>query len=133
MVTLQQLKKARAAVKTGADFPRYICEIKKLGLRRYEFMVIDGSTTYYAENGHKLSAPPEYNKILIAPFSSIEDLHHSIVIHQQGQTDFVDFCKQAAAAGVDKWVVDTKKMTCTYYDLSGKEMIAEPIPQEDLS
>jgi len=128
MFTEQQIKEAHSSVKTGADFPRYIHEIKKLGLTRYEYLVNDGTTVYYGESGHEVRSATRYEQLTIAPVSSASALQHTIAIHQQGQTDFLTFCRQAADAGVEKWVIDTKKMMCTYYDLQGTEMVAEPIP-----
>jgi uncharacterized protein YbcV (DUF1398 family) len=129
MFTEQQIKEAHGRVKTGADFPSYIHEIKKLGLMRYEYLVHDGTTVYYGENGHEVKSAARYEPLAIAPVSSASVLRHTIEIHQQGQTDFLTFCHQAAETGVEKWVIDTKRMMCTYYDLKGDEMVAEPIPQ----
>lgn len=129
MFTLQQLKAAHARVKSGADFPRYIQEIKALGLLTYEFMVTDGAVAYYGSNGHQVSAPAFYGPLSISNASSAEKLKHTITIHQQGQTDFMTFCQQAADAGVEKWVIDTQTMLCTYYDLQGNALVAEPIPR----
>lgn len=47
MFTVAQIEAARNKSKTGADFPRYVQEIKALGLIRYEFMVEDGRTLFY--------------------------------------------------------------------------------------
>jgi len=130
MFTIQKLKEAHSRVKTGVDFPRYIQEIKKLGLIQYEFFVKNGAIAYYGAN-HQLTANPIYDELAIATTSSPKALQHTISIHQQGQTDFLTFCDQAAKAGVEKWVIDTEKMLCTYYDLTGNEMVTEPIPQDD--
>jgi uncharacterized protein YbcV (DUF1398 family) len=129
MFTEQQIKEAHSRVKTGADFPRYIQEIKKLGLVRYEYLVDDGTTVYYGEYGYEVKSAARYEPFAIAAESSASALRHIIAIHQQGQTDFLTFCRQAAEAGVEKWVIDTQKMMCTYYDLKGNEMVAEPIRQ----
>ncbi|SEN12882.1 Uncharacterized conserved protein YbcV, DUF1398 family [Mucilaginibacter gossypiicola] len=129
MFTEQQLKEAHGKVKTGADFPKYVNEIKQLGLLRYEFWVDNGRVIYYGDNGHKVKSDPKYPQIQIAENASPAQLQHTITIHQQGLTDFFTFCKEAAAAGVEKWVIDTQKMLCIYYDSAGNEMIAEPIPQ----
>jgi uncharacterized protein YbcV (DUF1398 family) len=129
MFTEQQIKEAHGKVKTGADFPRYIHEIKQLGLLRYEYLVSNGITVYYGENGHKVKSAARHAPLIVAAASSIVALEHIIAIHQQGQTDFPTFCRQAAEAGVEKWIIDTKKMMCTYYDLGGNEIIAEPIPE----
>lgn len=129
MFTEQQLKAAHSKVKSGADFPAYVNEIKGLGLLRYEFWVDNGRTIYYGNNNHVVSTESRYLQQDISSQSSVDELKHIIAIHQQGQTDFLTFCRQVADAGVEKWVIDTLLMTCTYYDLSGNEMVAEPIPQ----
>ncbi len=129
MFTLQQLKVAHAKVRTGADFPRYVQEIKQLGLLRYEFMVADGSFVYYGSGGYKVSREASYASLVISPVASEDALRHTIAIHQQGQTDFVTFCRQAAEAGVEKWEIDTQSMLCTYFDVAGNRMVEEAIPQ----
>ncbi|ACU63760.1 DUF1398 domain-containing protein [Chitinophaga pinensis] len=131
MFTLQQLKAAHAKVKTGADFPRYVQEIKGMGLRRYEYLVQDGTTVYYGDDNHQVESIPIYDPQEINSSSSAAALRHTIAIHQQGQTDFLTFCQQAANAGVEKWVIDTERMVCTYLDKNGAVLIEEPIPQGD--
>ena len=131
MFTLQQMKAAHAKVKSGADFPRYIQEIKALGLKRYTYSVTDGTITYYGENGYQVPAPAIYALKSTNPVASSEQLRHIITIHQQGQTDFPTFCEQAAAAGVKQWVIDTERMLCIYEDMDGNEMVLEPIPETD--
>lgn len=131
MFTEQQIKEAHSRVKTGVDFPRYIQEIKKLGLVHCDYLVEDGTTVYFGRDGHQVKSAPRYNPLQIELRSSSTDLRHIISIHQQGQTDFLTFCKQAAAAGVKKWMIDTEMMLCIYYDQQGNEMIAEPIPESE--
>ncbi|MEO3405941.1 DUF1398 family protein [Mucilaginibacter sp. CAU 1740] len=129
MFTEQQLKAAHSKVKTGADFPAYINEIKGLGLLRYEFWVDNGRTIYYGGNSHVIATESKYPEQGISTGSSADELRHIITIHQQGQTDFNTFCKQVAHAGVEKWVIDTSLMTCTYCNLKGQVMVSEPIPE----
>jgi uncharacterized protein YbcV (DUF1398 family) len=128
MFTLQQLKAAHAKVRTGADFPRYIQEIKQLGLLRYEFMVGDGAFVYYGLEGQRIEREGSYAPQEISRVASPDALRHTIAIHQQGQTDFFTFCRQAAEAGVGKWEIDTQRMVCTYFDLEGNRMVEEAIP-----
>jgi len=49
--------------------------------------------------------------------------------HQQGKTDFLTFIKMSATFGIEKWSIIMDKMTCTYYDKAGNEMLVEEIPQ----
>lgn len=127
MFTLQQLKAAHGKVKSGADFPRYVQEIKELGLLTYEFTVQDGSIVYYGAGQYQVKAGAIYEPLSINPGASAEALQYAITIHQQGQTDFLTFCRQAAEAGVNKWVVDTQELVCSYKDQAGNLVVAEPI------
>jgi len=44
MFTLEQIKVAHAKVKSGADFPAYILELKLIGLLSHTQFVTDGQT-----------------------------------------------------------------------------------------
>ena len=128
MFTLQQIKAAHAKVKSGADFPAYVHEIKQLGLLHYNYMVKNGVTVYYGRNDFQVSGEAIYQEQAISVRANPDAVRQIITIHQHGKSDFITFCKQVAEAGVEKWIVDTQTMLCTYYDLSGNIMIAEPIP-----
>jgi uncharacterized protein YbcV (DUF1398 family) len=122
------MKAAHAKVKSGLDFPAYVQEIKQLGLSHYDFMVRDGRTLYHGSNGFQISSDPIYPAKTISAQPSPAIVKQIIADHQQGETDFLTFCSLVADAGVGKWVVDTKTMLCSYYDLSGNTMVVEPIP-----
>ena len=129
MFTIDQIKTAHAKVKSGADFPAYIQEIKQLGIKSYETFVADGHSRYAGGESHTASSGPKYGPLDIAPESNQPDFQKDLKEHQQGKTDYLAFCKIAAAHGVEKWSVDLAKMTCTYYDLSGKALLVESIPE----
>ncbi len=128
MFTLQEIKDAHSRVKTGADFPAYIQAMKKIGVRSYEHFVADGHIIYRGVSDFNLSAPPKWGSVSIAPKGQPERLEHEIKIHQEGKTDYLTFCRHSAEAGVEKWIVDIQNMMCTYYDLEGGALVAEPIP-----
>ncbi len=128
MFTIEQIKEAHATVKSGADFPNYIKLLKGLGIRSYIHFVADGHILYLGVDDQQLHAPAKWEPVDIADKAATEDLQHALSIHQQGQTDYLTFCKQAAAAGVDKWIVDIEAMLCTYYSKHEEEMFAEQIP-----
>lgn len=129
MFTLQQMKAAHAKVKSGADFPAYVQEIKGLGLLHYDFQVKDGQTEYHGADGFQINSNPIYPEKVISVQASPATVQQIIAEHQQGKTDFLTFCQQVANAGVEKWVVHTQTMMCTYFDPSGNSMVAEPIPE----
>jgi uncharacterized protein YbcV (DUF1398 family) len=128
MFTIEQIKEAHAKVKSGADFPKYIQELKALGLVSYEHYVSDGHTLYRGTAGFSIAADAKYPAMEVADTGAVERLQHALLIHQQGQTDYPTFCRQAVEAGVEKWTVNTVEMRCTYFDKAGNAMVAEEIP-----
>lgn len=129
MFTIDQVHRAFSKVKSGADFPRFVEDLKGLGVTHYDNFVSNGSTRYYGSNGFVLDAEPKYPKILVNEKGSSEQLKHVISVHQQGQTDYPTFCVQAADAGVEKWTTHMVEMTVTYWDKKGERLIVEPIPK----
>lgn len=128
MFTARQIKEAHAKVKSGADYPRYVQELKELGVVRYDFIVGNGGNVFHGGNGFSLKTENQCDGLQVADWSSTEKLQRAISIHQQGRTDFKTFCQQAADAGVEKWVSDLEKMQVLYYDKAGTLLLSEPIP-----
>lgn len=129
MFTVEQLKRAHSKVKSGADFPSYIQEIKLLGVTHYETYVTDGHIDYHGPNDYTAKVPAKYEPITIADISRGEEFKTELIAHQQGKTDFLTFIKMCASFGVDKWVISMDKMKCTYFDKSGNVILVEQIPQ----
>lgn len=50
MFTLEQIKEAHSKVKSGADFPAYIQDMKELGVQLYTHYVADGHIVYKGAN-----------------------------------------------------------------------------------
>ncbi|SMO79045.1 DUF1398 domain-containing protein [Solitalea koreensis] len=129
MFTIDQIKEAHSKVKTGADFPSYVQNLIKLGVIHYSTHVEDGHTEYVGENNYRVQSNSSYPTLNIAEKSELEKFKDNLKNHQQGETDYFTFCRQSAALGVDKWIVDMIQMTCTYYDKIGDVMLVEEIPK----
>ena len=128
MFTVEQIKTAHSKVKSGADFPKYIQEIKGLGVTAFETWVIDSHTDYFGKDRYQTKSDPIYGNLVIAENSDKEKFNHQLHIHQQGKTDYLTFCRDCAETGIEKWFVCLDTMTCTYYDKEGKEILVEQIP-----
>jgi uncharacterized protein YbcV (DUF1398 family) len=128
MFTVEQIKAAHSKVKSGADFPKYIQEIKVLGVTAFETWVKDSHTEYLGANGYRTSSAPMYEDKVIAGSSDKTNFQHYLKIHQAGETDYLTFCGHCAETGIEKWIVSLIKMTCTYYDMAGNEILVEQIP-----
>ncbi len=129
MFTVEQIKEAHSKVKSGADFPVFVSDIKELGVLAYEAFVTDGHTDYYGENAYKASSAAKYNALNIAEKSNMEQFKIDIKLHQQGKTDYPTFCNDCARSGIEKWIVNTVDRTCIYYDIKGNELLKEQIPK----
>lgn len=129
MFTVEQLKAAHSKVKSGADFPSYIQEIKSFGVTHYEAFVTDGRIDYHGANATIAKVPAKYDPLVIADHANGEEFKAELLAHQQGKTDFLTFIKMCAINGIEKWEICMGKMTCTYFDKSGNELLVEEIPQ----
>ena len=128
MFQLSEIKEAHSKVRSGADFPKYIQDLIKLGVVKYDTFVADGHTLFTGENNYQVQSEPKYAALDIAKVGNAEKFKHYLKIHQQGQTDYPAFCAHSAETGVEKWTVNMDQMTCTYYDKSGIQMLEEKIP-----
>lgn len=129
MFTLDQIKAAHSKVKSGADFPSYIRDLKQLGVTQYVTFVKDGHTDYSGDGNFRISSPARYTDLKIAANSNPTQFKTDLKAHQQGKTDYPTFCSDCAKSGIEKWIVDLNKMTCIYFDQAGNEVLVEQVPQ----
>lgn len=128
MFTVEQIEVAQSKVKSGADFPEYIREIKEIGVTAFETWVTDSHTNYFGKSGFQTDSKPKYAAMTIANTSDKEKFHHYLKLHQKGGTDYFTFCQHCAETGIEKWIVNIGKMTCTYYDGHANEILVEIVP-----
>lgn len=128
MFTVEAIKTAHQTVKSGADFPRYIGEIKQMGLESFKTFVEDSHTEYNGANNFQAVSEPVYDSLTISDTTDKELFKHYLKIHQQGETDYFTFCKHCAATGIYYWVVDLKNYTCIYFDKNDNAILEENIP-----
>jgi uncharacterized protein YbcV (DUF1398 family) len=128
MFTIQQIHEAHSKVRSGADFPKYMQDIIALGVTSFETFVFDNHTNYYGKDNFQIASEGFSETLKIADESNIEQFKSDLKAHQQGKTDYMTFLNDCAKSGVQKWIVRMDKMTCSYYDLKGNEMVVEVIP-----
>jgi uncharacterized protein YbcV (DUF1398 family) len=129
MFTLEQIKTAHSKVKSGADFPAYIKEIRSMGVTHYETYVFDGHIDYHGGNQHTVTVPAKYDPLVVAGSADTVAFIAELRRHQQGETDFMTFITRCASYGIEKWAISMDAMTCTYFDKAGNEVLVEQIPQ----
>lgn len=128
MFTIKQIISAHSKVKSGADFPSYIQDLKQLGVISYDAYVSDDHTDYFGANNFKITSPAKYESLAIAIVTDGNQFKSDLKAHQQGKRDYPTFCSDCARSGIEKWVIVLEKMTCTYYDKAGNQILEEKIP-----
>lgn len=128
MFTIEQIELAHRKIKSGAEFPKYIQEIKEMGVTAFETWVTDSHTQYFGKDNFATKSKPKYEELAIADNSDKAKFSEYLKIHQKGETDYFTFCNHCAETGIEKWIVDLNKMTCTYFDKSENEILVEIVP-----
>lgn len=129
MFTIHQIEEVNAKVKGATGFTNYIEALINLGVISYSIYANDGHADYYGVEEHCITLHAKHYPVLeMFKNSDPERLLHALAIHQQGQTNYLTFCKHAASAGVYKWTVDLEIMQCTYFDINQEIIISERIP-----
>jgi len=129
MFTVEQIEKADSKIKSGAEFPKYIREIKEIGVTAFETWVADSHTEYFGKENFRTKSKPKYAEITIADSSDKNKFQEYLKIHQKGETDYFTFCKHCAETGIEKWIVNLDEMTCTYYDKAQTQILIEMVPK----
>ena len=125
---LSQIHQSSKKVNSGADFPKYMAELKQMGVLSYDYYLSNSKTIYYGENNFFIEDQLMDEAIEVAPITSVEKLVLALKEHQQGLIDFPAFCIQVAKAGVDKWECNCETMICTYLNKNNKIILEEKIP-----
>lgn len=126
--TIEEIKAEHQKVKSGADFPKYIQEIKKLGVSYYKALVADGNTQYFDAENNYAETGRKYNELIVSENLNLDRFKDKLKLHQQGGTDYPTFCKDCAENGIEGWKMDLNKMTCTYFDKNRNDVLEEKVP-----
>lgn len=126
--TIEEIKAEHQKVKTGADFPKYIQSIKNLGVSHYTAYVEEGNTAYFDAENNAANTGSKYDQLTISETVNLDQFKSRLKLHQQGGTNYMTFCNDCAENGVKGWNMDLNKMTCTYFDTKGNEILEEKVP-----
>jgi uncharacterized protein YbcV (DUF1398 family) len=127
MFTKEQIETAHSKVKSGADFPKYVEEIKNFGVKSHEVVLIDGAWIFKGADKQVVQFQ-SMECVPVSAQSSQEKFKQILSMHQRGETDYPTFCIQAGESGVERWISDFEHMTVTYLGSNGAIIDVEPIP-----
>ena len=127
MFTLEQINDIHERLGEQATLPQYLQALKSIGVYQYDSFIMDGHSEYYGNHGQKLVSPPVHEHIAIAKTTNRESFLNQLTLHNEGKTNYLELSTGLANSGIEKWTFDTHKMTLTYYDIDGREMLVEEI------
>ncbi|MBL4932181.1 DUF1398 domain-containing protein [Clostridium paridis] len=128
MFTKEQIEIAHNKVKSGADFPKYVNEIKNMGVKSHEVVLLDGTWIFKGSDGQVVRFKRGLENVHVSTQPSPEKFKEILSMHQRGETDYPTFCIQAGETGVERWISDFEHMTVTYLGSNESVIDVEPIP-----
>jgi len=127
MFTIEQIDDLHARLGSAKTLPEYVQALKALGVKRYDSYLADGHSEYFGQGDHKVVSPPVHEVLPVAETSQREMFLQHLSRHEQRQTTYLEMSRGLAQSGIEKWTVDTGRMTMTFYDKAGNEMLVEQI------
>jgi uncharacterized protein YbcV (DUF1398 family) len=114
--TIEQINDLHARRGSGRTLPEYVPALKTLGVERYDPYLSDGHSEYFGQGGHRIASPPEHEVLRVAETSQRETFLQHPRRHEQRQTTYLEMSRGLAQSRIEKWTVDTGRMTMTFYD-----------------
>jgi uncharacterized protein YbcV (DUF1398 family) len=127
MFTIEQINDAHDRLGSAKTFPEYVRALKALGVERGDSYLSDGHSEYFGHGGHKVVSPPVHEVLVVAETGQREAFLQHLGRHERRETTYLEMSRGLAQSGIEKWTVDTGRMTMTFYDKAGTEMLVEQI------
>jgi uncharacterized protein YbcV (DUF1398 family) len=127
MFTLEQINDIHDRLGNAQTLSQYLEALRNIGVDKYDSFITDGHSEYFGKGDHKVVSPPVHEKLAIAETSNRKSFLNHLDLHNQRKTNYLEMSKGLADNGIEKWTFDTNKMTITYYDNGGNEMLVETI------
>lgn len=127
LFTLEQIDDLHQKLGNIKDFGHYVAALRLLGVEKYESYLTDGHSEYYGADGYHLSSEPVHEVLSIADTSDRDRFLEHLALHEAKKTDYFTMSRGLAASGIEKWAVDTRESTMTYYDKQGNKLLVETI------
>ena len=127
MFTLEQINYLHSRLGKMATLLEYVQALKSLGVRKYDSYLFDGHSEYFGNSGEQVDSQAAHEELAIAETSNRESFLEHLRLHEQGQTGYLEMSRGLAESGIEKWTVDVRGKTMTYYNRAGNEMLMEDI------
>jgi uncharacterized protein YbcV (DUF1398 family) len=127
MFTIEQINDLHDRLGGAKTFTEYVLALKALGVERSDSYLADGHSEYFGQRGRCVVSPPVHALLPVAEIGQRETFLEHLRRHDRRETTYLEMSKGLAQSGIEKWTVDTGRMTMTFYDKTGREMLVEQI------
>ena len=127
MFTIEQINDVHDRLGSAKTFAEYVRALKALGVERYESYLADGHSEYFGQGGYRVVSPPVHEMLAVAESGQPETFLQHMGRHERRETTYLEMSRGLAESGIEKWTVDMGRMTMTFYDKAGTEMLVEQI------
>ncbi|GHO82285.1 DUF1398 domain-containing protein [Dictyobacter formicarum] len=127
MFTLEQLNEIHDRLGAMESFSQYVQALQALGVEKYDSYLTDGHSEFFGRDGHKVASPSVHDTLSICNKSDSEKVQAHLDLHNQGKTSYLEMSQGLADSGIEKWTVDTHRMTFACYDKQGRQLLIENI------
>jgi uncharacterized protein YbcV (DUF1398 family) len=127
MFTIEQINELHARLGSASSLAEYVRALTALGVEQYDSYLADGHSEYFGQGGHRVVSPGVHEVLLVAETAQRETFLQHLRRHELGQSTYLEMSRGLAQSGIEKWTVDTGRMTMTFSDKAGMEMLVEPI------
>lgn len=123
--TLEDIEKAQEVAPDGVN--DYLGELRRLGVACCISHIADGHSDYVDDAGNCLSSAPLHDPVPVSGCVDPQAAKMALGRHGRGETDYLTFARQLAAAGVATWVMDPGARTCTFRCRAGQKLFSAPL------
>jgi len=114
MFTIEQINDLHARLGSAKTLQEYVRALKAIGVERYDSYLADGHSEYFGQGGHRVVSPPVHEVLPVAETGQRETFLQHLSRHQRRQTTYVEMSRGLAQSGIEKWTVDTGRLTMTF-------------------
>jgi len=127
MFTIEQIDDLHARLGSARTFPEYVRALRAMGVERYDSYLADGHSEYFGRGGDRVVSPTVHEVLAVAETGQREKFLQHLGRHERRETTYLEMSRGLAESGIEKWTVDTIRMTMTFCDKAGREMLVEQI------
>lgn len=127
MFSIEEIDELHRRLGTAKTLSEYVRALKAIGVAHYDSYLFDGHSEYFGHGGEKVVSPPAHEVLNVAETGQRDAFLEHLRRHERRQTTYLEMSIGLAQSGIEKWTVDTGRMTMTFYDKTGQEMLIESI------